>query len=100
VIIMANIAIKMMMAKCPSDSFCATPNSGTGAIGWTRTMPKKIRSQSVSTRFSLGAVEVLFWTPAEVSAILGASPAQSAKYNMAGKSLACTNEYTEIALLA
>ena len=33
VISMANNAIRMIVTKWPSESFCATPYNGTGAIG-------------------------------------------------------------------
>src|SRR5579884_4231364 len=34
----------MVVTACPCASFWTTPNSGIGAVGWTRMMPMNTRS--------------------------------------------------------
>ena len=52
---MAIIARRIVNTAWPFESCCATPKSGTGAIGITSTTPYTIRSQRERTRRRWGA---------------------------------------------
>src|ERR1700737_662443 len=50
------MARRIVVTACPKESFCTKPNRGTGAIGITRTIPYRIKSQRLRTRLRPGAV--------------------------------------------